>query len=215
MTPLIKFLTNGELPSDQTEAERVRIKSRQYVLQGDILYKKGYLAPLLRCVGPEQSQYLIKEVHEGICGAHYGPRSVVSKLMNLGYFWPTMHRDTTEQLKKYGACQIPKSPKHDLVPISSAWPFHKWGMDIVGPFPPAKGGVKFLLVVVDYFTKWPEVKPLAKISGKQVIDFVWESIICRFGLPGVLVTDNGKQFAEKPFSSWCKEFCITWQSLTI
>ncbi|XP_022024628.1 uncharacterized protein LOC110924962 [Helianthus annuus] len=213
MTPLIKFLTNGELLKDQVEAERVRIKTRQYVLQENILYKKGYLAPLLRCVGPEQSQYLIKEIHEGICGAHFGPRSVVSKLMNLGYFWPTMHRDASDQLKKCEVCQIhapvPKSPKHDLIPISSAWPFHKWGMDIIGPFPPAKGGVKFLVVGVDYFTKWPEVKPLAKITGKQITDFVWESIVCRFGLPGVLVTDNGKQFAEKPFSTWCKEFRIT------
>ncbi|XP_022032178.1 uncharacterized protein K02A2.6-like [Helianthus annuus] len=81
-------------------------------------------------------------------------------------------------------------------------------MDIVGPFPPSKGGVKFLLVAIDYFTKWPEVKPLAKITGKQIIDFVWENFICRYGLPGVLVTDNGKQFAEKPFSSWCKEYRI-------
>ncbi|XP_022032183.1 uncharacterized protein K02A2.6-like [Helianthus annuus] len=213
MTPIKKFLKNGELPADQTEAERVKIKSRQYVLQGEILYKKGYLAPLLRCVGPEQSQYLVKEVYEGICGAHFGARTVVAKLMNLRYFWPSMHRDTTEQLRKCDSCQIhapvPKSPKHDLVPISSAWPFYKWGMDIVGPFPPAKGGVKFLLVAIDYFTKWPEVKPLAKIMGKQVIDFVWENIICRYGLPGVLVTDNGKQFAEKPFSTWCKEFRIT------
>ncbi|XP_022014324.1 uncharacterized protein K02A2.6-like [Helianthus annuus] len=212
MTPMKKFLKNGELPSDQTEAERVKIKARQYVLQSETLYKKGYLAPLLRCVGPEKSQYLIKEIHEGICGAHFGARSVVAKLMNLGYFWPSMHRDAAEQLKKCDVCQIhapvPKSPKHDLVPITSAWPFYKWGMDIVGPFPPSKGGVKFLLVAIDYFTKWPEVKPLAKITGKQVIDFVWENIICRYGLPGVLVTDNGKQFAEKPFSIWCKEYRI-------
>ncbi|XP_076949222.1 uncharacterized protein LOC143621788 [Bidens hawaiensis] len=158
MTSIGKFLKNSELPLDQTEAERVRIKSRQCVLQGETLYKKAYLAPLLRCVGPEQSQYLIKEVHEGICEAHFGPRTVVSKLMNLG----------SSQLKKCETCQIhapvPKSPKHDLVPISSAWPFHKWGMDIVGPFPPAKSGVKFLLLAVDYFTKWLEVKPLAKIT---------------------------------------------------
>ncbi|XP_022004514.1 uncharacterized protein LOC110902082 [Helianthus annuus] len=177
MTPIKKFLKNGELPTDQAEAER----------------------------------YLIKEVHEGICGAHFGARSVVAKLMNLGYFWPTMHRDTIEQRKR-DSCQIhalvPKSPKHDLVPITSAWPFHKWGMDIVGPFPPAKGGVKFLLVAIDYFTKWPEVKPLAKIMGRQVIDFVWENIICRYGLSRVLITDNGKQFAEKPFSVWCKEYRI-------
>ncbi|XP_022040305.1 uncharacterized protein LOC110942851 [Helianthus annuus] len=121
MTPIKKFLKNGELPADQTEAESVKVKSRQHVLQGEILYKKGYLAPLLGCVGPEQSQYLIKEVHKGICGAHFGARTVVAKLMNLGYFWPSMHRDTTEQLRKCDSCQIhapvPKSPKHDLVPI--------------------------------------------------------------------------------------------------
>ncbi|XP_022004609.1 uncharacterized protein LOC110902205 [Helianthus annuus] len=153
MIPIKKILKNGELPTDQTEAERVKIKSRQYVLQGEILYKKGYLAPLLRCVGPAQSQYLVKEVHEGICGAHFGARTMVAKLMNLGYFWPSMHRDTAEQLRKCDSYQIhapvPKSPKHDLVPISSAWPFYKWGMDIVDPFPPAKGGVKFLLVAID------------------------------------------------------------------
>ncbi|XP_022013915.1 uncharacterized protein LOC110913388 [Helianthus annuus] len=124
MTPIKKFLRNGELPGDQTEAERVKIKARQYVLQGEILYKKGYLAPFLRCLGPEQSQYLVKEIHEGICGAHFRARSVVAKLMNLGYFWPSMHRDTTEQLRKCDACQIhapvPKNPKHDLVPITSA-----------------------------------------------------------------------------------------------
>ncbi|XP_022023379.1 uncharacterized protein LOC110923618 [Helianthus annuus] len=187
MTPIKKFLKNGELPADQTEAEMVKIKSRQYVLQGEILCKKGCLAPLLRCVGPEQSQYLIREVREGICGAHFGARTVVAKLMNLGYFLLSMHRDTAEQLRKCDSCQIhapvPKSPKHDLVPISSAWPFYKWGMDIVGPFPAAKGGVKLLLVAIDYFTKWPEVKPLAKITGKQVFDFVWENIICHYGLP--------------------------------
>ena len=142
MTPIEKFPKNDELPNDQTRAERVRIKSRQYVLQGYILYKKGYLAPLLRCVGPKQSQYLIKEVHEGICGAHCGPKSVVSKLMNLEHFWPSMHRDTSEQLRKCETCQlhapVPKSPKHDPVPISLAWPFHKWGIDIVGPSPLAK-----------------------------------------------------------------------------
>ncbi|XP_022030759.1 uncharacterized protein LOC110931682 [Helianthus annuus] len=212
MTPIKKFLKNGELPRDQIEAERVKIKARQYVLQGETLYKKGYLAPLLRCVGPEQREYLIKEIHEGICEAHFGARSVVAQLMNLGYFWLSMHQDTSEQLRKCDACQIhaliPKSPKHDLVLITSAWPFYKWGMDIVGPFPPRKGGVKFLLVAIDYFTKWPEVKPLAKITSKQVIDFVWENIICRYGLPGVLVTDNGKQFAKKPFSVWCKEYRI-------
>jgi transposase InsO family protein len=66
-----------------------------------------------------------------------------------------------------------------------------------------------LLVVVDYFTKWPEVKPLATITGKQVVKFVCEQIVCRFGLPGKLISDNGTQFAGNPFKSWCTELQIT------
>jgi transposase InsO family protein len=66
--------------------------------------------------------------------------------------------------------------------------------------------VKFLLIAVDYFTKWPEVKPLATISGKQVITFFWENIVCR--LPGEIITNNGRQFAEELFKSWCKDLHI-------
>ncbi|KAD4585406.1 hypothetical protein E3N88_23007 [Mikania micrantha] len=83
-----------------------------------------------------------------------------------------------------------------------------WNLLSGRPFPAARGGIKFLLVAVDYFTKWPEVKPLATITGKQVINFFWENIICRFGLPGEIVTDNGKQFADDPFKTWCRELKI-------
>jgi transposase InsO family protein len=60
-------------------------------------------------------------------------------------------------------------------------------------------------MAVDYFTKWLEVKPLAKITGSQVIKFVWDNIVCRFGLPGVIITDNGRQFGENRFKEWCKD----------
>ncbi|XP_076886742.1 uncharacterized protein LOC143536692 [Bidens hawaiensis] len=120
-----------------------------------------------------------------------------------------MQMDSSEVVHKCEACQlhalVKTSPRHDLVPIISAWPFYKWGMDIVGPFLEATGKVKFLLVSVDYFTKWPEDKPLASINGRQVMNFMWDSIICRYGLPGEIVADNMKQFAKKPLSQWCKE----------
>ena len=176
MTPIADFLSKGKLPENKDEAWRLKAKAKQYVIQDGVLYKKAYLAPLLRCVGSIQSNYLIREIHMGMCGNHAGPRAVVSKIMNLGYYWPTMHNDAQEEIKKCEACQIHSpiqhSPKENLVPIMAAWPFHKWGMDIVGPFPEGKGKVKFLLVAVDYFTKWPEVKPLARITGEQVIEFV-------------------------------------------
>ncbi|KAL2224041.1 UNVERIFIED_CONTAM: hypothetical protein Sindi_3052700 [Sesamum indicum] len=77
-------------------------------------------------------------------------------------------------------------------------------MDLVGPFPQAAGQRKFLIVAVDYFTKWVEAELLAKISEKEVIKFLWKNIICRFGIPRAIISDNGTQFSENKLKDWCK-----------
>ncbi|GKF15086.1 reverse transcriptase domain-containing protein [Tanacetum coccineum] len=93
-------------------------------------------------------------------------------------------------------------------PITSPWPFYKWGFDIAGPSLEGPGKVKFLIVAMDYFTKWIEAKPVATITGSQVKKLVWENIVCRFGLPGEIISDNGKQFRDNPFKDWCEKLCI-------
>nr|KYP51946.1 Pol polyprotein [Cajanus cajan] len=75
-------------------------------------------------------------------------------------------------------------------------------MDILRPFPPAKGQLKFLLVAIDYFTKWIEACPLAKITTENVRRFTWKNIICRFGIPHALVTNNGRQFITQEFEDF-------------
>ncbi|GJU47006.1 reverse transcriptase domain-containing protein [Tanacetum coccineum] len=143
---------------------------------------------------------------------HSGPRSVVAKAIRTGYYWPTMHMDARKLIRECNDCQVhrpvPRNPQQNLSPITSPWPFYKWGIDIAGPFPEGPGKVKFLIVVVDYFTKWIEAKPVATITGNQVKKFVWDNIVCRFGLPGEIVSDNGKQFRDNPFKDWCEKLCI-------
>nr|GEY57544.1 reverse transcriptase domain-containing protein [Tanacetum cinerariifolium] len=85
----------------------------------------------------------------------------------------------------------------------------KEGIDIAGPFPEGPGKVKFLIVAMDYFTKWIEAKAVATITGEQVKKFVWDNIVCRFGIPGEIISDNGKQFADNPFKDWCDKLNIT------
>ncbi|GJY31435.1 reverse transcriptase domain-containing protein [Tanacetum coccineum] len=140
------------------------------------------------------------------------PRSVVARALRSGYYWPTMHRDARDMIKKCNDCQvhrpIPRQPQQELTPITSPWPFHKWGIDIAGPFPVAAGGLKFLIVAIDYFTKWIEAKAVATITGNQVKRFVWDNIVCRFGLPGEIVSDNGKQFCDNPFKDWREQAAI-------
>jgi hypothetical protein len=81
-------------------------------------------------------------------------------------------------------------------------------VDIVGPMPVGKGGRKFLVEAIDYFTKWAEAEALAAIATTSVISFLWKSMVCRFGIPHAFVTDNGKQFDYEPFWRSCSELRI-------
>ncbi|GKF85566.1 reverse transcriptase domain-containing protein, partial [Tanacetum coccineum] len=194
------------------KARKLRVKAPQYRVIDGNLYRKSYLSPWLRCVGPIQAKSIIQEVHQGSCGMHAGPRSVVSKIMKLGYYWPSMHIDAKAKIQKCEACQIhssvPRMPKQDMTSITSAWPFSQWGIDIVGPLPMAPGGARFLVVAIDYFTKWVEAKPLVSITGKHMEKFVWEHIVCRFGVPQIIISDNGKQFAKGIFPVFCQRLGI-------
>ncbi|GKA48069.1 reverse transcriptase domain-containing protein [Tanacetum coccineum] len=82
------------------------------------------------------------------------------------------------------------------------------GIDISGPFPEAQGKVKFFIVAIDYFTKWIEAIPAATITGNQIKKFIWDNIVCRFGLPEEIVSANEKQFRDNPFKDWCDKLNI-------
>nr|GEV71824.1 reverse transcriptase domain-containing protein [Tanacetum cinerariifolium] len=161
----------------------------------------------------DTAEYVMREIHEGSCSMHAGLRSVVAKAIRLGYYWLTMHRDACDMIRRCSDCHIhrpiTRNPQQPLTPITSPWPFYKWGIDIAGPFPEGPGKVKFLIVAMDYFTKWIEAKAVATITGGQVKKFVSDNIVCRFGIPGEIVSDNGKQFSDNPFKDWRDKLNIT------
>nr|GEU99039.1 reverse transcriptase domain-containing protein [Tanacetum cinerariifolium] len=136
------------------------------------LQRRSFLTPWLRCVGPLQAYYVIREIHEGSCSMHAEPRSVVAKAIRLGYYWPKMHRDAQDMIQR-------------------------------------PGKVKFLIVAMDYFTKWIETKAVATITGNQVKKFVWDNIVCHLGLSGEIVLDNNKQLSDNPFKDWCDKLNMT------
>ncbi|XP_074327644.1 uncharacterized protein LOC141665560 [Apium graveolens] len=107
-----------------------------------------------------------------------------------------MLADAKAYVKKCDKCQrhapIVRQPPEKLTSISTPIVFAMWGMDILGPFPVASGQRKFIAVAIDYFTKWIEAKALAKITTKQIAQFFWENVICQFGIPHIIVMDNGK-----------------------
>ncbi|KAL8108705.1 hypothetical protein AgCh_008657 [Apium graveolens] len=207
--PIKAHIQTGWLPSDATEARKLTVRALRYSLIDGILYKRSFVVPYLRCLRPDEARLALEEVHEGICGQHLGGRALAHKITRLGFYWPEMMADAKEYVKKCDRCQkhapVARQPPEMLTSINSPIPFAMWGMDILGPFPMATAQRKFLIVAIDYFTKWIEAKPLAKITTKQVAQFLWENIMCRYGIPRILVTDNGTQFNNEEFKKYCEE----------
>ena len=104
MTPIRAYIQKGKLPDNPLEARKLRIRASKFTILQDILYKKGYSLPLLRCLSPEEANYALREIHEGICGNHSGGRSLANKALRQVYFWATMVRDAQEFTKKCDKC---------------------------------------------------------------------------------------------------------------
>ena len=123
-----------------------------------------------------------------------------------------MLKDVQAYVKTCDKCQrfnnLIRQPSEELTPMTASWLFAQEGLDIMGPFPTAVRQLKFLVVGIDYFTKWVEAEALANITEKNIRSFVWRNIICRYGIPRVLVSDNGKQFDNNPFRDFCSELGI-------
>ena len=213
MDPILDYLVKDILPADQKEAAKVRrTATRYWVSREGKLYKKSYTGPYLLCVHPDLVQNLLYEICEGVCGGHTGGRLLAYRAIGQGYWWPYMQKDADQYVRRCEKCQLfapaIHKPTSQLNPISSPWPFAQWGLDLVGPLPRATGNRQWLIVAIDYFTKWVEAEPLARITNSESRKFVWKNIITRFGIPKCLISDNGTQFNNGPFKKYCSEFGI-------
>ncbi|XP_075479325.1 uncharacterized protein LOC142520209 [Primulina tabacum] len=217
MTLLIEYIVQAKLPSDRAQALKIKKQAPRFTLLNNIHYRRSYQGPLLKCVSESEVEYIIREIHEGCCGEHLGGMALSRKAILAGFWWPRMNQDTARLVQKCQGCQYHSNfhhrPAASMQPTSTSCPFDQWGLDIVGPFPIARAQKKFLLVAVDYFSKWIEAEPLAKITEEEDVRFLWKNIVCRYGIPRKLISDNGRQFQGKKITSWCQEMKII-QSFT-
>ncbi|XP_074346181.1 uncharacterized protein LOC141684949 [Apium graveolens] len=146
MTPFINYLEKGELSEDKGKAQRLKAKAAKFFIEEGILYCRTFSSPTLKCIGPGEAQYCLMEVHEGICGDHISAKALAHKIIREGYYWPPVHQDAIDFVKKCKECQLfsnitrmsPVLPSSVLSPIS----FAVWGINIMGPFPRAKGDLR-------------------------------------------------------------------------
>ena len=204
--PILKFLVNRELPADEISARLVQRRAGAYAIISRELVKRGVTGVFQRCVEPEKGVAILKDIHQGECGHHAASRSLVAKAFRHGFFWPTTLEDAKEIVKSCRGCQVFSSKQHlpasALKTIPLTWPFAVWGLDMVGPFKTACGGLTHLLVAVDKFTKWIEAKPIKKLNGPTAVTFITD-ITTRYGVPHSIITDNGTNFAKGALARFC------------
>jgi hypothetical protein len=149
---------------------------------------------LLKCLGDEQAKEVAREVHDRICGVHQSAHKMKWLLRRAGFYWSTMLDDYIKYQKGCEACQqfknIQLAPTGVMNSIVKSWLFRGWRLDFIGEIHPGSSkGHRFILVATDYFTMWTEAVPLRNMTHHEVISFVEEHIIYRFGVPQTLTTD--------------------------
>ncbi|PKI55636.1 hypothetical protein CRG98_023947 [Punica granatum] len=216
------FLQIGQYPTFANRCDRKTLQrlAAHYFLSGKVLYRRSFDATLLRCVDEIKAQRLMGEIHEGSCGPHMSGLMLSKKLMRLGYFWSTMEADCAKHVRHCHLCQVYadqiKAPPNELHPMAAPWPFSMWGIDVIGLInPKASNGHLFILVAIDYFTKWIEAITLASVIAKAVARFLKCNIIARYGVPATIITNNAKNLNNKIIDELCEQFKVQHRNSTL
>uniref|UniRef100_A0A2N9H7S0 RNA-directed DNA polymerase n=1 Tax=Fagus sylvatica TaxID=28930 RepID=A0A2N9H7S0_FAGSY len=162
---------SAEAAEIQNQCPTCQFHSQQR--RGGTLFRKGFHGEPLRCLSLSESQMVMKETHAGECGEHQGKKRLYQCLLTLGYYWPTMKKDAADFVKTCHTCQVQANLIHthptSLQNMATPWPFHTWGLDLIGPINPASGGCIWILVATEYFTKWVEAIPLRKATDVREV----------------------------------------------
>ncbi|PKI61416.1 hypothetical protein CRG98_018190 [Punica granatum] len=174
--------------TDEQSWKTLRRLAAHYFLSRETLYSRSFDATLLLCVDENEAQCLMEEIHEGSCGPHMSSLMFTNKLMRPGYFWSTMEADCTKHVRHCLLCQVYvdqiKASPNELRPMAAPWLFLMKAIDVIGPISPkASNGHLFILVAIDYFTKWIEAITLASVT--------------RYGVPETIITDNAKNLNNR------------------
>jgi hypothetical protein len=179
---IIYLQTSSFRPGVSKDARRrIRHQSQPYRIIGDTLYRLGADSVLRRCLTHEEAERVLNDCHSGACGGHMSGYATAQKILRAGYFWPSIFKDCILAVRSCHECQIfqrkMRAPPAPLHPVVTVGPFAKWGIDYVTCNPRSVGGHGFIIVAVDYFTKWAEAMPTLTEDGHTAAQFLFNHII--------------------------------------
>ncbi|GJX09224.1 reverse transcriptase domain-containing protein [Tanacetum coccineum] len=188
---------------------------KHYFWDDPFLFKICADQVIRRCVHGKEALDILEACHNGPTGGHHGANLTAKKIFDSGFFWPTIYKDAHEFVKNCDSCQRQgKTLQRDEMPQNSIQVceiFDVWGIDFMGPFPSSRGN-KYILVAVDYLSKWVEAKALPTNDARVVCKFL-KTLFSRFGAPRAIISDRGTHFCNDQFTKDCPDcegsrFCL-------
>nr|XP_009791098.1 PREDICTED: uncharacterized protein LOC104238442 [Nicotiana sylvestris] len=198
----VNVFASGVTPPELTPDNRRRFLHdvRLYMWDEPFLYRLCADQLMRRCVPEEEMSAILHSCHASSYGGHHGGDRIAQKRLQLGFYWPRLFRDAHVFVKMCDRCQrtgtITKKHEMPLQNILVVELFDVWGIDFMGPFP-CSNDHRYILVAVDYVSKWVEAIALPSNDAKVVVSFVKKHIFTRFGTPRVLISDGGMHFCNK------------------
>ena len=198
---IYQFLRLGAYPEVVMAKNKraLRQLTAQFVICGETLYRQSTDGMLLLCLDCTSANQVMREIHAGICRPHMGGHMLAHKIMKTDYFWLTMETNYCQFVQRCPKCQIHGNLIHvsslELHTLTSPWPFSAWAIDIIGKISlKSSSGHEFILVAINYFTKWVEAALYARLTSSGVASFIISHIICRNGVPHELISDGAIHF---------------------
>eukprot|EP00253_Pinus_taeda_P017782 PITA_17782 len=180
---IANYLVSAQFSPHLSSKEKSRIvrKSASFTWIRGNLFKLGPDKILRRCVREEEVFDILLTCHDGPFGGHFVAKRTAFKILQVGYYWPTLHQDVRRYVSQCDRCQRMGKPtprdKMPLQPQVTLEPFEKWGMDFLGPINPPSRQKSYIIVCTDYLTKWAETKAIKAATEEKVVEFLRENFL--------------------------------------
>uniref|UniRef100_A0A2N9H911 Integrase catalytic domain-containing protein n=1 Tax=Fagus sylvatica TaxID=28930 RepID=A0A2N9H911_FAGSY len=210
---IVNYLVKDFIPETWTAQDRRKffVEVRNFYWDDPYLFKYCPDQILRRCIPDNETFSVIKFCHTEACGGHFSVKKTTAKILQCGFYWPTMFKDTHNFCKRCLECQkLGRVTRRNMMPMSPILEievFDCWGIDFMGPFPQSFGNL-YILLAVDYVYKWVEAIACKVNDHKVVLKFLREHIFSRFGMPKAVISDNGKHFCNRPFEVLVKKYGV-------
>ncbi|CAN6679399.1 unnamed protein product [Malus baccata var. baccata] len=210
---LVNFLVSKQVPNTLSKAQRdkLRKEARFYVWDDPYLWKICPDQIVRRCVIESEFHSILSFCHSYACGGHFGTQRTAHKVLECGFYWPTLFKDARTFCLTCDRCQrtgnLGQRDQMPQTPILVVEIFDVWGIDFLGPFP-TSFGFTYILLAVDYVSKWVEAKATRTNDSRVVANFVKSNIFSRFGMPRVLISDGGSHFCNRTIEALLRKYNV-------